>query len=119
MALSFALRGSGLPGLDMWHVLLLHKPQLLVHEDNQALIRVVQSGRNPTMRYLLRTHRCSVAWLHERFRGSDRKLVYEDTSRQCADIYTKAFTDATKWAAACDLINIIYLKRLAPLMKAV
>ena len=70
------------------------------------------------MRYLLRTHRCSVAWLHERFRGSDLKLVYEDTSRQCADIYTKAFTDAAKWVAACDVINIIDLKRLAPLMTA-
>ena len=67
----------------------LIKPELLVHEDNQALIRVVQPGRNPTMRYLLRTHRCSVAWLHERFKGTDLKLVYEDTSRQCADIYTK------------------------------
>ena len=42
VALSFALRGSGLPGLDMWHVLLPHRPELLVHEDNQALIPVVQ-----------------------------------------------------------------------------
>merc|ERR1712218_410661 len=99
----------------MWHVLLPHRPQLLVHEDNQALIRVVQSGRNPTMRYRLHTHRCSVAWLHERFCGSDLKLVYEDTSRQCADIYTKSFTDAAKWEAACDLSNIIALKKAGAL----
>ena len=107
VALSFALRSSGLSGLDMWRALLPHKTEILVHEDNQALIRVVQTGRNPTLRYLLRTHRCSVAWLHERFKEGYLKLVYEDTSRQCADIYTKPFTDAAKWVAACDLFNII------------
>ena len=31
----------------------------------------------------------------------------------CADIYTKAFTDASKWIAACDLINIVDPGRLA------
>ena len=45
--------------------------------------------------------------------------MYEDTSCQCADIYTKPFTDAAKWVAACDLINVIDLVRLKPLMKAV
>ena len=30
----------------------------------------------------------------------------------CADIYTKAFTDASKWLAACDLINIVDPSRL-------
>ena len=30
----------------------------------------------------------------------------------CADIYTKAFTDASKWIAACDLINIVDPGRL-------
>ena len=30
----------------------------------------------------------------------------------CADICTKAFTDASKWIAACDLINIVDPSRL-------
>ena len=38
-------------------------------EDNQAMIRVIETGKNPTMRYLHRTHRVSVAWLHEVFQG--------------------------------------------------
>ena len=71
------------------------------------MIRCVETGRNPTMRYLGRTHRCSVAWLHERFSGKDISLVYELTSRMCADIYTKAFTDASKWQDACWLINVV------------
>ena len=34
----------------------------------------------------------------------------------CADIYTKAFTDAAKWIAACDLINIVDPSRLRQFM---
>ena len=70
------------------------------------MIKVVESGRNPTMRYIGRTHGVSVAWLHETFRGGDLALACELSSRMCADIYTKAFTDADKWKLACWLINI-------------
>ena len=86
-----ALRHCGLPCLNLWHELLPHKPGLKVHEDNQAMIKVVQSGRNPTMRYLGRTHGVSVAWLHETFKGDDLQLAYEISARMCADIFTKAF----------------------------
>ena len=34
----------------------------------------------------------------------------------CADIYTKAFPDASKWLAACDLINIVGPSRLRQFM---
>ena len=76
------------------------------------MIRCVETGRNPTMRYLHRTHRCSVAWLHESFERDDLQLVYEKTARMCADIYTKAFTDPAKWQIACWLINIIDTEKL-------
>ena len=91
VATHFALRTSGLPSLIMWDKILPHKPGLMVHEDNQAMIRCVETGRNPTMRYLHRTHRVSVSWLHESFERDDLSLVYELTTRMCADIYTKAF----------------------------
>eukprot|EP00972_Heterocapsa_arctica_P075267 11103292-Heterocapsa_arctica.AAC.1 len=61
------------------------------------MIRVVETGRNPTMRYLLRTHGVSVAWLHEAFNNKFLYLDYDLSSRMCADIYTKAFTDAALW----------------------
>ena len=59
------------------------------------------------MRYLLRTHRCSVAWLHETFMAEDKRLIYEQSSRMCADIYTETFTDTLKWRHACWLINVV------------
>eukprot|EP00972_Heterocapsa_arctica_P034855 5130931-Heterocapsa_arctica.AAC.1 len=61
------------------------------------MIRVVETGRNPTMRYLLKTHGVSVAWLHEIFKNEFIELGYELSSRMCADIYTKGFTDGPKW----------------------
>ena len=72
------------------------------------MLRVIETGKNPTMRYLHRTHRVSVAWLHERFKGKvDLDIVYEKSDNMCADIYTKAFTDKVKWQQVCRLINII------------
>ena len=32
-------------------------------------------------------------------------MRYIETQRQCADIYTKAFTDRFKWLGGCVLIN--------------
>eukprot|EP00974_Lingulodinium_polyedra_P029591 2851022-Lingulodinium_polyedra.AAC.1 len=42
---------------------------VLFHEDNSAMIRVIKTGRNPILRYLHRTHRISIAVLHEIITG--------------------------------------------------
>ena len=65
VAFDFAVRGPGLPSLDLWHTLLPHAPPLLGHEDNQAMLRIIETGKNPSMRYLGRTHGISVARLHD------------------------------------------------------
>ena len=69
------------------------------------------------MRYLHRTHRISFPWLHESFERDDLSLVYELTTRMCADIYTKAFTDVNKWKAACWFINIVDPYQLKDFLK--
>jgi hypothetical protein len=89
----FGLRVEGLPALDLWIVLLSRPATCFFHEDNQAMIQVCMSGRNPTMRHLLRTHRVSVNALHEMVPRDDVVLLYEESHRQAADIYTKAFTN--------------------------
>ena len=69
------LRKCGVPCFALWHTLLPHKPRLVLHEDNQTMIRGTETGRNPTMRYLPRTHRVSVAWLHETYSHQDIDLI--------------------------------------------
>ncbi len=82
VAADFALRTAGLPALQLWDTLFERPVCLVFHEDNQAMIRVCQTGRNPTMRHIGRTHRTSVAWMHEVFSAPNIKLVYEATHRQ-------------------------------------
>ena len=86
------------------------------HEDNQTMIRVCETGRNPTMRHLGRTHYVQVGWLKERFASPDLKLIYEPSSKQAADIYTKGFVSAQKWSSALKLVNI-YTKEEQKKMK--
>ena len=61
VAADTALRTLGIPALSLWKVLANVFPQLLFHDDNQGMIGVVRSGRNPTMRHLERTHGISIA----------------------------------------------------------
>ncbi len=116
VAADFALRSAGLPALQLWDTLLQRAAGLSFHEDNQAMIRVCKTGRNPTMRHLGRTHRVSVAFMHECFTQPGIDLVYEMTHRQCADIYTKAFTEPAKWYAVCLLVNVVDGRKLAQLL---
>ena len=89
VVLIFSRRTVGLPYRTLWHTFMRHRPPLVVAEDNQAMIRVVQTGRNPTMRDLGRTHRFSVACLHGIFQDPMLQLVYEESSRMCAGLYTE------------------------------
>ena len=71
------------------------------------MIRICVTGRNPTMRYLSRTHRLNIAWLDERFQSSELQLVYCISNEMAADIFTKSFTDKIKWAEVCRLVNVV------------
>jgi len=99
-----------MPALDLWEVLLPKGTQGVFHEDNTAMIRVVQTGRNPSMKHLHRVHGISIGFLHERLTLPETKdpvdLVYEESANMAADVYTKAFTSVEKWGNARRLINV-------------
>ena len=71
---------------------------LQVREDNDAMVRVLTTGRNPTMRYLGLTHGIKINWLHQVSTGPNAKLNYVEAALQAADIFTKTFENGTKWA---------------------
>ena len=83
------------------------EPRIVFHDDNQAMIAVIRSGKNPTMRHIERSHGISITWMHEMFLLSYIILIYEITSKMAADIHTKAFRDPMAWKRACMLINVL------------
>ena len=92
----------------IWERMWGRTPILHTYDDNQAMIKVCETGRNPTMKQLQRTHGVNVTALHEAAQRPDVDLQYIKSADQRADIYTKAFTDADKWLHACWLVNIVH-----------
>ncbi|CAE7218058.1 unnamed protein product [Symbiodinium sp. KB8] len=81
-------------------------PNFVFYDDNQTMIGVVRTGKNPTMRHLERTHGISVGRMRSIFQEGYVSLAYEVTAKMAADIHTKSFKDSVSWTHACQLINI-------------
>lgn len=52
----FGYRSIFIPAMQLWCVMLPNLATPRFHEDNQAMIFVVGSGHNPTMRHIGRVH---------------------------------------------------------------
>ena len=44
------------PQMDLWDAVKGETYRAVFHEDNESMIRVVQTGKNPTMKHMNRTH---------------------------------------------------------------
>ena len=78
-------------------------------QNDQAVIQILKTQKNPILRHLHRTHRVNVSWFCEAFRNlKEAELMYCKTDEMAADIFTKAFTNRIKWNAALELIGIIH-----------
>ena len=97
----------GIPALQMWEAIWRSNARVVFHEDNEAMIRVCTTGRNPTMRHLGRVHKVDVAWLHERFTDDTYDLVYTKTDVMQADLFTEGYTRVDKWEHAVSLITVV------------
>ena len=106
VAADVAMRSMGMPALKLVERILKKSPNFVFYDDNKAMIGVVRSGRNPTMRHLERSHGVSISWMHEMFTRDYMYLAYEVTDRMAADIYTKAFNDGRKWKHVCRLVYL-------------
>ena len=69
VAADLAIRTEGLPALQLWDMVLERPTKLVFQEDNQAIIQILKTQKNPTLRHLNRTHRVNVSWLCEVFRN--------------------------------------------------
>ena len=82
-----------------------HSIQPVVLEDNQATIRIMESGKSPAFRHADKTQRINLGWLSEQFRRKHYVLAYISTTLKAADILTKPFTNADKWRHAVRLLG--------------
>ena len=80
--------------------------EVIFLEDNQATIRILESGRSPSFRHTDKTQRLNLSWLSEQFKRKHFRLVYVGSSLQAADILTKPFTNSEKWESALRLMGI-------------
>ena len=83
-----------------------HAIEPIILEDNQATIRILESGKSPAFRHADKTQRINLGWIAEQFRRRHYKMAYINTMLQAADILTKPFTNLDKWSKALELMRI-------------
>ena len=76
-----------------------------IYEDNQATITVVKKGYSKKLRYISRTHKVNLGSLKEVCVADDTDLLYIETKKQAADIFTKALAPHL-WDNALDMPGI-------------
>ena len=79
--------------------------QLQCHQDNSAVIQIVEAGYSPKLRHVSKTHRINLSSLYEVFEDPSVRLTYISTDKQCADIFTKALAPC-KFPHALDLLQM-------------
>ena len=109
VAADCGIRNDALPSLDLIELLLARESATVeLYEDNETAAHVIRTGKSPAMRYLHRTHRVSVSWLHDLETKGIIKTHNVDTELQKADIFTKPFNDPVKWKTRIVEIGIWY-----------
>ena len=97
---------------------------MIMFEDNTATIQIIKTGKNPTMRHLLRHQGINIRFLHETFYPRD-PITCEPLESQChmqyivsalrrADIFTKAVEKA-KFTRVRDFMMNVHSTLRVPL----
>jgi len=92
----------------LWETVLQRKVPVIVFEDNEAGQRIIETGKNPSMKHIGRTHRVDLAWLHERYIHKNFLIRRCDTKDQAADIFAKSFPSSKVVAWNLGLKNIAH-----------
>ena len=82
--------------------------QLYIFEDNEAVIKMFNNSRSPTMRHVSGTHRVALDWLFDRI-NLDRKIQikYVDTTNQLAEMLTTGSFARDEWDHPLRLLNFM------------
>ncbi len=90
----------------MTHTQAENKTQMIICEDNGAVIKICLKGRSQALRHLRRTHRVAVDWIYDMIKANWVVLEHVNTKFQIADIFTKAIVKSESWLQLTDLAQI-------------
>ena len=108
-----AVFGEAIPVLQLFERILERPVELIIHEDNQATIKVVEAGYSPKLRQISRTHKVNLGGLSEILTERGIKVQYIESAKQAADIFTKAL-EPLKWPNAINLLGMSTKPRMSP-----
>ena len=73
--------------------------QIVILEDNEAVIKTTKKGRSLTMRHITRTRKITLDWLYERIRDDlTNSIRYVGTKLRMVDFLTKGAFPGEQWA---------------------
>ena len=113
ISLAKAFFPHAIPMLNLFDILIAHtgkKMHLVIHEDNQATIKVIENGWSAKLAHVGRVHKIDIGSVHEQIcKNLERyvSLEYCETLKMVADIFTKALAPA-KWPHALNLLHMIH-----------
>ena len=80
--------------------------QLIVCEDNEAVIKIIMKGRSTALRHISRTHRINIDWMYERIDGDQVCIRHVPTKDQVADMLTKGSFKEMLWNHLMSLTSL-------------
>ena len=98
------------PALDFWEKVFGECIKTDMLQDNQATMRVLQTGKAPTLRRFPCAHGVSLKWIFNAVKDH-ANLCGCNTDGMAADIFAKHFINEERWVAACKLIGIVSPKK--------
>ena len=86
---------------------MFNKASWYVFEDTEAVIKMITTGRSPTMRHVSRTHTVALDWLFDRINLDPKiQIKYIETKNQLADMLTNGNFTRDEWNHLLCLFNI-------------
>ena len=85
---------------------LLGLARLIIGEDNDAVLKILIKGRNPTFRHVPRTQRVDTDFVHDVMKDKSVSALYINTKVQIADMFTKGSFAIPQWKSLCEMAQV-------------
>ena len=99
------LKDSAIPSQILWEALLQREVKIKLYEDNQAALRIIETGYSPKLRHIGKSQRVDIAFVSDCCAQCGVLPEYIATDKQKGDFLTKNLA-RDKFCKALDLVGI-------------